>query len=170
MNIVLMFLVSISVLFGCSSRVGSLPVIPPDERGFELIEEIPGKNRLEIFNLSREWMSLNFRSSESVIDYEDIDSGKIVGKGITNYAWGGGFTGSMCPHLCKFVMNISIKDEKIRIVYDNFIGSFPPCNKGRMNWGPLRAEVHVNSVRTRLADQAKALIRFINKGHEKKDW
>lgn len=88
-----------------------------DNRVF--IEEIvllkDSVKRNKIYVATKEWISNSFKSSKSVIDYEDKEEGKIICKGF--------FESAMIKRdklQIKFTMDFTIKDNKYRIQMYNF--------------------------------------------------
>lgn len=49
------------------------------------VVELPNMNKNQIFNSSKIWIAKSFKSSNSVVQYEDAATGTIVGKGICNF-------------------------------------------------------------------------------------
>lgn len=90
--------------------------------------DVNEKTKTEIFNLINKWIALNYKSSKSVIQMSDLNTGTIIIKGIDNVQ----FTNPSKEILHKnendypkyqavyyyYTMEINIKDYKYRVVYD----------------------------------------------------
>ena len=50
----------------------------------ESIVNVPNQDQKSLFKKTRQWFSQYFVSGESVIDYEDQESGTIIGNGIAS--------------------------------------------------------------------------------------
>ncbi len=125
---------------------------------YERIIEIPGKNKNEIYLSVLKWAANFYKSATKVIDHKDQESGEVVIKAIASVPAFRSL-GDIRQSDIKYSMQVSIKDNKIRIVFDYgelmFSGtsgtrignSYVPGTSGR--------EVHVNT--------------FYNKESRKKD-
>jgi len=64
---------------------GSYPILPYDSVRREIyvkqIIHFPGITKAQAFKRVKEWGALNFTDLESVIDYEDLETGKIILEG-----------------------------------------------------------------------------------------
>lgn len=86
------------------------------------VYEISGKNQSQIFNGAKEWIALNFKSANDVIQSEDKDTGTIIAKGSTIYQCNG--VGDCLMNLAdsnlEFTLKIDTKDEKARLTFSQF--------------------------------------------------
>jgi hypothetical protein len=88
--------------------------------------EFPGITKAQAFKRAKEWGALNFGDLESVLEYEDFETGKIILEGFTEITqltrykgvWGGS---RMAPTSSKlyFSLVITIKDGKAKVQYEN---------------------------------------------------
>jgi hypothetical protein len=69
------FIVSILFLILCSG----IQTIDPATLAQEKIFNFPGKSKIQLYEKSKQWLAYYFRSSKSVIDYENEKIGKIIG-------------------------------------------------------------------------------------------
>jgi len=161
-------LMLIVFLQGCASY-SSGPQVPPDKRQVTIIESMPGKTKDELFSKAMEWVSLSYNSGKHVVDLTDSKFGTIVGNGMTTFEWDS-IIGAGCAHNSKYKMRISVKDEKVRIMYSGLIGTFPPCGMGGPNWQPLTSKVHVNSVLNKLSAEGQTLIAYLKDSKNSDDW
>ena len=86
---------------------------------FQSIDSISAKKNI-LFSAAKSWVSNTFNSAKSVIDMEDKDSGRIIGKA---------FLHDSKQHRCmsyyeissvSFKFTIDVKDNKYRIVLSDF--------------------------------------------------
>lgn len=72
----------------------------------------PGWKQKPLFQKSRQWFSEYFVSGESVVDYEDVEAGTIIGKGI-------GTIGSdplgIIQYRIHYTVRIDTKDGRLRV-------------------------------------------------------
>lgn len=108
--IILMFVLS-TILDGCKS----VPMVMSSfaELKKDSVVEVPNLSKNEIYIKVNEWYVKTFNSAESVIEFQDKERGKIMGKYVFS------FTKSRLTYYIKQVVSIDIKDEKIRIVIDS---------------------------------------------------
>lgn len=97
---------SIWVFAGCVSQKAATK----EEMTHEYIVDYPGLTKDVIFNRTLKWIANNFRSSKSVIEYQDKDAGSIVGNSTMTIQVGIEAT---------FTMNLDIKDSKARYRFIN---------------------------------------------------
>lgn len=106
------------------------PVLPFDTatRSLKVVKiiEFPGITKAQAYRRVKEWGSLNFADLESVIDYEDFESGKIILEGwrriwfsntTTNF-WGN-VRSFPDERRLLFSLVITIKDGKAKVEYEN---------------------------------------------------
>lgn len=88
----------------------------------EVVEvvEFPDIAQKQIFDAAKIWMAQSFKSSNSVIQYEDAATGTIIGKGNMNYPCKGAWN---CiaheNYLVFFTVKIDTKDNKARVVFND---------------------------------------------------
>ncbi len=86
------------------------------------VYEVPGKTQAQIFNGAKEWIALNFKSANDVIQSADKDTGTIIAKGNTTYQCNG--VGDCLLNLAdstlEFTLKIDTKDEKARLTFSHF--------------------------------------------------
>jgi hypothetical protein len=103
-------------------------MIPAEATTVQKTIEIPGVNKNVIYERSRIWIAKTFRSSKAVIEYENKETGVIIGNGIVSYPVTAGPFGLTAMVPVRFTMKEDIKDEKIRITFDNLFegtGDYP---------------------------------------------
>jgi hypothetical protein len=87
---------------------------------YEGIIETPNKTKIDLYNNAKQWFVDYFKSSKDVIQNEDKDQGRIIGKGIIFIYWKAlGMKGSYND---KITIQIDVKDGKYRYrIYDMVI-------------------------------------------------
>src|SRR4030067_1618617 len=114
---------------------GCMPtLIPSDSTTVQRVIEVPGIPKDIIYERSRIWIAKTFRSSKAVIEYENRETGVIIGNGIIYYTLTVGFSSVEVP--VRFTMKEDIKDGRIRITFDNLFegtGDFPATYQQSMD-------------------------------------
>jgi len=111
----LLHCVLLFALIPCFSGCVSQQAATKEEMNHEYIVEYPGLAKSVIFNRTLKWIANNFRSSKSVIQYQDSISGSIIG----NCSSAIKPDGSMINLAMSFTMNIDIKENKARYRFIN---------------------------------------------------
>lgn len=107
-----LILLSTLILNSCSSTKELRLEASEDQKTYSKLIEIPGKNSNDIYKNVNEWMILTFNDAESVIQFQDKESGKVMGKYIGEYK-----KSESEFRKFKCVISIDIKDEKVRIQF-----------------------------------------------------
>ena len=82
------------------------------------IVEIPNFEQKKIFDASKIWMAETFKSANAVIQYEDVSTGTIVGKGNMDYPCEGFLKcAAHSNQLIAFTLKIDTKDNKARVTF-----------------------------------------------------
>jgi len=114
-----LLLVGIS-LFDCAA---SFTFAEKDIEFQHVIEVTGGKDTL--FPKALQWLAQTYNDSKEVIEYEDEAVGKIIGRGSTQVMWRPGGR-SMSTMIILYSIVIEIKDNKVRVTFNNFyISEFP---------------------------------------------
>jgi Domain of unknown function (DUF4468) with TBP-like fold len=119
------------LLYGCAPVM-----IPAEATTVQKTIDIPRINKDIIYERSRIWIAKTFRSSKAVIEYENKETGVIIGNGVVSYPLPAGPFGLTATVPVRFTMTEEIKDEKIRITFDNLFegtGDFPATYKQSMD-------------------------------------
>lgn len=118
----ILFMVCLLMLAGCVSA--NYEVMPNEQMVVLKIIEIPGKKKDELFELSKIWITKNFKSAKAVVEYENKETGTIIGNGSF-------FRPSVSFHYSAsdkvlFSMTEEIKEQKIRITFDKLAVTVQP--------------------------------------------
>lgn len=109
MKKILMILVMGVLVTGCFTT-NKLPEVK-EEPQLEVVIDSLNASKDELYLKVNTWFVENFNSAESVIEYQDKEAGRIMGKYIFEYSTGMGYLGWV-----KQTIIIDIKDNKIRII------------------------------------------------------
>lgn len=112
---IILMVISSCLITSCGTMIGVQGT--PEMRTFEKIIEVPNKSKADIYISTNTWFVENFNSAESVIEFQDKESGKIMGKYVYIYMDG------IYNQMVKQIISIDIKDGKVRL----FISE--PCLK-----------------------------------------
>ncbi len=109
---------------------GKYPVLPYDtvrkEMVIEDVIEFSGITKAQAFKRVKEWAALNFGKLDAVLEYEDLESGKIILEGFTEVthltlspgAWGRLKSAPTNSNLY-FSLVVTMKDGKAKVQYEN---------------------------------------------------
>lgn len=75
-------------------------------------------SKSDLFVRALSWMSKVFKSSKTVIQMQDKESGRIIGKAAI--VWRYRFMGDGCVSLIHYTITIDVKDNKARIALSDF--------------------------------------------------
>ena len=109
---------------------GRYPLLPYDSVKREIVVQhiikFPGISKAQAFKRVKEWGALTFTDLESVIDYEDFETGKIIMEGwrtimfsATNENLWGNIKSYMDERRLLFSLVITIKDGAAKVEYKN---------------------------------------------------
>ena len=74
---------------------------------------VAGQSKKVIYNKTRQWFSQYFVSGKSVVDYENPESGTIIGNGRANI---GSDPFGIIQYLIEYNIKIDVKDNKFRVL------------------------------------------------------
>lgn len=123
--------VALLLLFSISAVEAKKPLpVPEEERIVVHVFDAPGSTADEIFKASKVWIAENFRSAQSVVEYEDGATGTIIGNGSIAYPCDGGWTCRVRAESwrVKFTMKVEAKNGRFRLTFSNVLMSYPPYN------------------------------------------
>ncbi len=98
-------------LNGCATMMGAKAA--PEMRTFEKVIEVSGKAKDQIYIKANGWFVETFNSAESVIEFQDKEAGKIMGKYVFTYSEG------VYTYSVKQTVDIEMKEGKIRVKVNN---------------------------------------------------
>ena len=88
-------------------------------------------NKVELFLKLKEWVAISFKSAKDVIQFEDIEIGKIVSKGKSDYAINNGIT--ILNETVYYNLTLESKDNRFKYLLEftslNSAGIDAPINR-----------------------------------------
>lgn len=134
----------ISLLLLTSCMVTQLPT---EQTTLEKVIEVPGVSQNDLYVRANTWFVRTFNSAESVIEFQDKESGKIAGKYIVGYNY------LLTEYLGKQTITVDVKEGKARIRIENPMvrqrtgmgAKYSPVNKAHLDklkpkWNELIAD------------------------------
>lgn len=156
----LILIVLSATLNSCATMMGVQA--PPEMRTFEKIIEISNKSKADLYINANSWFVETFNSAESVIEFQDKEAGKIMGKYVFSYVEG------IYYYDVRQTISIDVKDNKVRIVIndpyykttgDVLNGSYG----GGKNYTPLVSQKGIDRARLEWNKISESLIAYLNK-------
>ena len=107
-----LYMVTILLLFiGCAA----IPIPFEDRQSEQIIEPLNNKSKNELFEICLEWLVTRFGDSEDVLELNDKKNGRIIGKGYMVVTKGRFYNQGV-----HFIFTINIKDNRIRMRYEDY--------------------------------------------------
>lgn len=127
--IIFAFLISLCVFSFSEKKVWKDPnarqILPKDETGkivFTEVVEVPNVTKDQLYSRAYEWFAKTFNSAQNVIQMQDKENGKIVGKGIFDEMNASGTLGmGGVKGYAKFTISIYLKDGKYKYEVADFV-------------------------------------------------
>lgn len=129
-----------SVLAGCAGYV----VVPEAERSYELVVDLDGRPKGEVFDSAKEWFGFTFRSRGDVIQQANPRTGRIVAQAISTVDVDGGLT--QVPVEFRYRVVVDAKEGKARIRFSDYVYY-------GYSHGP-EYDVHVNPLNAKMKELA----------------
>lgn len=161
-----------SLLFLSSGCVTFTPAAK-DELEFTIIHENINASKSEIYKLTKMYIAQNFKSAKAVIEYDDIDSGTIIGNGSIDYpkkTFNDEIVYSGWKAL--FTMKVEAKDNKFRITYSNLYIDMPytPSINRPAQVVPVAYKEQLDYIKPELLKIGDKLAKFCSEQKESMDW
>lgn len=135
-----------------------------------------GISQKEIYDESKRWLAKNFKSSKSVIQYDDSASGMIIGKGNFDFPCVGYIEcAAYANSNVNFTLTIETKDNRARLKFDDLgIFSPPSSYNGMIIPGgdklPIWQEQHKPLVIQKLKDTTSNYASEVKSSSKPDDW
>ncbi len=130
------------------------------------IIDAPDRSKDQLFVIAKTWFAISYKSANAVIQMEDKEAGKIIGKGIIQPQTK--FMGMTTYCGCiNHVVVIDIKDNKLRYTIDSFIheacGEWKPVFGNIEDWKPSMqlTKGMIEDMKSAIDGQVKALIESL---------
>jgi hypothetical protein len=135
------------------------------------IFDAPGYSKNQIFDGAKIWISENFRSAKAVLEYENKDTGTIIGNGIIPYPCQGWSCIGTGDWKVSFTMRVDIKDQKFRLTFTN-LGLSWPSVPGRPATSNERIgrDSSFNNVKDKLSDFGNQMLESFKQDKSKDNW
>jgi len=138
---------------------------PIPVKDYEKIIEIEGLSKDQLYIKTNEWFVEAFNSAESVIEFQDKEAGKIIGKYVVQITQGLYF------YNIKQTISIDVKDNKVRMVvkdpYEKATGSTLGGAQYNNNYSPLSSQKRLSTIRLEWDLLSESLTQRLS---EKTDW
>ena len=111
-------------LFVCFAAVGQTMPLPTDSATqkitYQGVVQVPGVSQLELYSRAREWFAATFGSSKAVLEMDDRESGKLIGRAYAQFEFSGGF-GPTLPWAMWRTIKVEMKEGRYRYTVTNFV-------------------------------------------------
>lgn len=157
----LLTLFSSLFLVSCATMMGS-KITDPSLREMEKVLEFPEQSQDDLYIKANAWFVETFTSAESVIEFQDKESGKIMGKYVFSYSEGLYF------YDVKQTLSIDLRDGKVRakIINPLFRATGDALN-GRYAaipaYKPLESVAGIDKARLEWLELIRSLQNHLNK-------
>jgi hypothetical protein len=164
------FLVSF-ILIGCAS---TQPIKEPDPTIVKVVE-VPNFTKDQIYDQTKIYIAENFRSAKAVLEYENKESGTIIGNGNMKYPATGFEAMALSDWRANYTMRVDIKDGRYRCTFSNLRVSWPASyNKtvGAQSAGerPIRDQRELDMFKGVLLKIPDDIYAYITKSTKKDNW
>lgn len=152
------------------------PPLTEEERTIIQVFDVEGASKEAIFQASKMWIAENFKSAKSVIEYEDADSGTIIGNSSITYPCTGGWTCRVRAESWRvtFTMKLEAKDGRFRLSFTNVLMSYPPYNNmgvSRPGYDePVDSREDMDNIRAKLLELGPQIIAGLKATQTSGDW
>jgi len=110
--------VLLSVLFTSVSIFASaqnLPVDPETKKiTYTEVVETPGIKQNDLYSRAQTWFAKTYGSSKSVLEIQDKENGKLMGKGITEVSFKNPPMGTRYGGIVRYTISVLVKDGKYK--------------------------------------------------------
>lgn len=161
--------VTLAVLF---LLLGCAGMQPAKEASIEKVIDVPGRNKEQIYAATKIWIAENFRSAKAVIEDDDKNAGRVIGKGIIAYPCSGLSCLGKEDWKISFTMRVDIKDQKYKITFTNINLTFPPSKGSIFVPGVDRPVMQgeFDDTKPALENLGNQIYESINKEQAKANW
>lgn len=150
------FAVLSTLFYSCASMMGA--AAPEEARRYERVVEVPNHTKSEIYVKANAWFVETFNSAESVIEFQDRESGRIMGKYVFTYNEG------VYTHAVRQTISLDCRDNRVRIVINDpyfktthGMGQYYP----NAQYSPLKTQAGVDKAKIRWEDLSNSLEKYL---------
>jgi len=154
----------ISAVLGGSLALGGCVSMPtPTDKPMESVAEIvdiQGQTKDQLFEASKVWIAKSFKSANNVIQYQDRDSGTIIGKGNIQFPCEGFIDcGAFGKDRVNFTIQIDTKDGRARVSINDITATNLTYVQGGINNIGQDRPILIIEHQQRIQAKLKALIQ-----------
>lgn len=102
---------AILIVAAILAAVSCATPVPASERIYQTVVDARGTQK-QLYTATLEWMAKAFRSSKSVIQFQDPEFAKIIGKGTVDVTY------TISPVPTNFTLTVETKDGRARFTFD----------------------------------------------------
>ncbi len=113
--------ISVMALSGCATIEQAKQ---PPMTQYQKVVEVPNTSQDMVYEGARQWFAKSFNDSNSVLKYENKETGSIIGKGNAKMSC----SGMAClgtPRNLNFTVKVDAKDNKARITFEDLMIQTP---------------------------------------------
>lgn len=97
-----------------------LPIDSASQRvSFTGVVQVPGATKAELYSRAREWFANNFGSSKAVLEMDDREIGKLIGRAYEPFGWEANVMVTLPSRLWRTI-KVEVKDGRYRYTITNF--------------------------------------------------
>lgn len=166
-------LVQVAVLCHINAQAPAEPMVIQEKDGavfYEEVVQVDGATQEELYNRAKIWFAETFRSAKEVIQLDNKEEGKIIGKGVSSFIVNAG-TAIESDIPLYFTIDLQMKDGRYKILFSNMRTHVAAIEmwiseKRRLNKkGEVRSNLNgkyyqgVNQELNRMADSLEAAMK-----------
>lgn len=104
---------------------------------YSAVVQVPGASKIELYSRAREWYASTFGSSKAVLEMDDKEAGKLIGKAYAQFEFAGAIGKPLDWALWRTI-KVEVKDGKYRYTITDFLLGGPIATPGE-NPHPIEA-------------------------------
>jgi hypothetical protein len=115
----------LSLVFAFLLFVGCAAHVRDEDKTFSQVFETPGQSKDVLYEKVKIWITQNFKSAKSVIEYDNKENGSIIGNGMIKYPCSGLDCIAKGDWTVPFTMRVDLKNNKFRLTFSNLHVAWP---------------------------------------------
>lgn len=156
-------------LFGCAS----MQPVSQQDLSIEKVVEVPDLNKDQIYDQTKIWIAENFRSAKAVLEYENKETGTIIGNGTMSYPCSGLGCLAKADWKTHFTMRVDIKDSKYRATFSN-LRLWTPATTSPIYMPAAESPIHwqedLDAIKPKLLDIVDQMTASLKNSKNKANW
>ena len=122
----------LGLMSGCVTTNAS-NIQSPVMSNYQKVVDVPNVSKNQIFESSHQWFAKSFQNSNSVIKYENKETGSLIGKGSMKLVCPAEVYDLDChiPTNLDFTVKVDSKNEKVRVTFEELVIHKLPVSGGR---------------------------------------